>query len=153
MSNAFAVKTKLLPLRHGGNEVLLVSYPEIEPTSPAATHTAALVEKLVAFATGTVAKNAETELLAAIQSGALFAHKRALYRITVHAEKTAAGTTVTLTATLFAGEERRTERTLTTYWNADETYQQRRPRQKRPLFRRFWVRLRRQKRGKTDKHS
>ena len=127
MSNAFAAKTKLLPCRHGGNEVLLVSYPEIEATSPAAVHTAALVEKLVAFATGTVAKNAEEELSAAIQSGTLFAHKRALYRITVDAEKTATSTTVALTAALFAGEECRTEHTLTTYWNADGTYQRGRP--------------------------
>ena len=114
-------------VHHAGNEVLRIFYPVIGGNTPAAAHTAALIEALVAHGEQTVGEIAAEALRTAAREGRLFDFTCHTYQITAKAEKSAHDTKVTLTAQHTAGSTATPARTLTAYWDQGEGLQQKHP--------------------------
>lgn len=114
-------------VRHAGNEALRIFYPVIRGDTPAAAHTAALIEALLAYGESALAKTAAQALLSAANEGRLFDFACHTYQITAKAEKRAHHTKVTLIAQHTAGNTVSPPHTLTMYWDQNETLQCKRP--------------------------
>ena len=112
-------------LRHGGNEVLLLTYPTLTGSTPAARHTAALIETLTAYARKNPLSHAAKSLKAAAAAGRLFNFKRHTYNISLSSKATQKHLHLTLSARFCAGEEVLSENTLHMLWDKEETLQYR----------------------------
>ncbi|MBE6603856.1 MAG: hypothetical protein E7636_05980 [Ruminococcaceae bacterium] len=114
-------------LRHGGNEVLLLTYPTLTGDTPAALHTAALIEALIAHARESALSRAAEALREAAASGRLFDFKRHTYDISLLSKMTQKHLHLTLRVCFSAGEETLSESTLHMLWDTEETLQCRAP--------------------------
>lgn len=116
-------------LFHGGNEVLLLTYPTVTGTTPAALHAAALIEALAAYAREQVTPLATAALKAAVASGRIFDFTRHTYEISLTASKAGHHLLLTLRARYFQGGEAFTDNTLAMCFDESEHIQKRLPRE------------------------
>ena len=114
-------------LHCGGNEVLLLTYPTLTGSTPAALHTAALIEALIAYARESALSRAAEALKAAAAAGRLFDFKRHTYDISLSSKTTQKHLHLTLSARFCAGEKTLSESTLHMLWDTEETLQCRAP--------------------------
>ncbi|MBQ2773072.1 MAG: hypothetical protein IJF45_01860 [Clostridia bacterium] len=114
-------------LRHGGNEVLLLTYPTLTGDTPAALHTAALIEALIAYARESALSRAAEALREAAASGRLFDFKRHTYDISLSSKATQKHLHLALSARFYAGEKTLSESTLHMLWDKEEALQYRLP--------------------------
>ena len=119
-------------LRHGGNEVLLLTYPTLTGDTPAALHIAALIEALIAYARESALSRAVEALREAAASGRLFDFKRHTYDISLSSKATQKHLHLTLRVRFCAGEETLFGGELTMLWSKDEALQHRVPRAHAP---------------------
>jgi len=114
-----------------GTEVLRIITPNVTGTTPAATHTAALIEALVRHAEDHLADHAEHDLREAIAQKALlhFTHHEATIALTAQKEKH--GLRLILTYVHKSGNTVHENGTLCTYWSNDESIQYSRPPRRR----------------------
>ena len=119
-------------LRHGGNEVLLLTYPTLTGGTPAALHTAALIEALIAYARERALSRAAEALREAAASGRLFDFKRHTYDISLLSKMTQKHLHLALSARFYAGEKTLSEGTLHMLWDKEEALQHRVPRAHAP---------------------
>jgi len=115
-------------LRHGGNNVLLLTYPTIGGDTPAAEHAKNLVAALIDYAKESTAKIATEHLLEALRRGRLFDFSPHTFSISLEEKREKARLTLTLTAHFFVGEQTITKHTLTTHWDENERLQVRQTR-------------------------
>ena len=114
-------------LRHGGNEVLLLTYPTLTGDTPAALHTAALIEALIAYAREGALSRAAEALREAAASGRLFDFKRHTYDISLLSKMTQKHLHLTLRVCFSAGEETLFGDALQMLWDKEEAIQYRAP--------------------------
>ena len=110
-------------LRHGGNEVLLLTYPKLTGNTPAALHVAALIEALTGYARQVAAARAAEALKAAAASGHLFDFTRHTYDISLSRETTQRHLILALRVRFCAGEEPIFSNELQMLWDKEETVQ------------------------------
>lgn len=115
-------KTRCM-LRHGGNEVLLLTYPTLTGDTPAALHTAALIEALTGYARESALSLAAKALREAAASGRLFDFTRHTYDISLSREVTQKHLHLTLRVCFSAGEETILGDTLQMFWDKEEAVQ------------------------------
>ena len=121
-------KAERCVLFDGGNEVLLLTYPTVTGTTPAALHAAALIEALAAYAREQVVPLAAAALKAAVASGHIFDFTKHTYEISLTANKAGRHLLLTLRAHWFGGNETFTDNTLTLCFDESEHMQKRAPR-------------------------
>ena len=112
-------------IRHGGNNVLLLTYPSIGGDTPAAEHAKNLVAALIDYAKESAANIATEHLLEALHRGRLFDFSPHTFSISLDVKREKTRLTLTLTAHFFVGEQTITPRTLTTHWDENERLQAR----------------------------
>ncbi|MBQ4273500.1 MAG: hypothetical protein IJB94_00825 [Clostridia bacterium] len=110
-----------------GTEVLRIITPNVTGTTPAATHTAALIEALVRHAEDYLADHAEHDLREAIAKRALLRFMRHEIHIILTAKRGASCLCLSLSYTHKSGNTVHENGTLCTYWSNDESIQYRRP--------------------------
>ena len=111
-------------LRYEGNEVLLLTYPTLTGSTPAARHTAALIEALAAYARNSALTHA-AEALKTAAAGRLFDFKRHTYDISLSSKATQKHLHLTLSVRFCAGEKTLSTSTLHMLWDKEETLQYR----------------------------
>lgn len=124
-------KVKRCVLFDGGNEVLLLTYPTVTGTTPAALHTAALIDALVTYAREQVVPLAAAALKAAVANGRIFDFTRHTYEISLTANKAGRHLLLALRARRFGGDETFTDNTLAMCFDESEHVQQKLPRERR----------------------
>ena len=123
-------------LLHGGNEVLLLTYPTVTGDTEAARHAAALVAALADYARESAKEIAVDALRAALAAGRVFDFTRHTYDVSLAKSTVGKHLVLALTAHFFAGEKTLARQTLTTYWDGDECLQYRAPRTGKRVFKR-----------------
>lgn len=112
-------------LRHGGNEVLLLTYPTLTGDTPAALHAAALIEALIAYARESALSRAAEALREAATSGRLFDFTRHTYDISLSSKTAQKHLHLALSVRFCAGEKTLSTSTLHMLWDKEETLQYR----------------------------
>lgn len=108
-----------------GCDVLWMSRPTLIGDTPAARHTAALIEALWGYGENTAANGAEKSLKEALASGRLFDFKRHTFEILLSETREKKHLFLTLTARFSRGNDTLFERTLSTCWDEKERFQRR----------------------------
>lgn len=120
-------KRQRVLLSKSGNEVLWLSYPILTGDTPAARHTAALIEALIGYAEQEALKMAETALAEAIKNGRLFDFTRHTYDVSLDFVHLPTHVAITLIVEFSNGTAPVFSRKRTFYWEGDEQFQLKKP--------------------------